>query len=108
MGANDTLEQLRAAQAYAVELEALNAGLAAVIEQAPHAGYCNSLRRRSMPGAHCQCWKSRIDTDAALREIRAAAFEEAAGYFGENQMTREGDVKEWLRNKAAAIREGRG
>ena len=41
------------------------------------------------------------------REVRTAAFEEAAGYFGENQMTREGDVKEWLRNKAAAIREGR-
>lgn len=47
------------------------------------------------------------DTDAALREVRAAAFDEAAGYFGENQMTREGDVKEWLTNKATAIREGR-
>ena len=86
MGVNDTLEQLRAAQAYAVELEAdvakwqehaLDAdarvipGLAAVIEQA--------LRRSNfMDDTTAGTWAGMVaevrgilasaDTDAALRE----------------------------------------
>ena len=41
---------------------------------------------------------------AVLAEVKAQALEEASESFGENQMTREGDVKEWLLNRAQGIR----
>lgn len=40
-------------------------------------------------------------------EVAEKTLEEAAECFGENQSIREGDVKEWLRMRAAGIREGK-
>jgi hypothetical protein len=46
------------------------------------------------------------DHDARVRvEARQEALNEAAEQFGENQTTREGDVKEWLRARAVGVRE---
>lgn len=40
----------------------------------------------------------------SVAEAKAGALEESADVFGENQTIREGDVKEWLRARATAVR----
>jgi hypothetical protein len=39
----------------------------------------------------------------AFREGQINALQQAAAYFGENQMAHEGDVKEWLNNRALEL-----
>lgn len=94
MGVNDAREQLEVAKAYAVELEAL---LAVVRSEAEDLG----------DDAVVALIDSSIDTDAALREVRAKALEEVADEWAVVPHPYEGGVTGWLRARAVAIREGR-
>lgn len=100
MGANDTLEQLRAAQAYAVDLEATNAALVGVIVQARAV-----LDADDLDGLSAREILYSAGTDVALRkhdaELLGWAASTAEGYLA---------GREWLpesRDLAELIREGR-
>ena len=68
-----------------------------------HSWRCFDRERYPEP-CDCTAEISRAILEGVAPLIAAQTLEDAAEVFGENQMIREGDVKEWLRNRAAKLR----